>query len=256
MSRARLAALVALLPEAGGLVLPAQDARLNFGAADVDARLGGGLTVAALHEIYAAAEGDAPAAAAMALLLALRNGRAGPIVWVGEARARQNGRLYGLGLVELGVDPARLLLVEAPDTLAMLRAGADVVACGGVAAVILAPHGKAAAVDLTATRRLALSAARSGVTVLLMRQGDVVPSAAHSRWQVAAAASTRLVADAPGRPAFALTLMRHRGGVTGFSTIMEWNRDCTSFGTATARGAPAAALEPAAASPDQARRAA
>ena len=67
MSRTRLAALAALLPDAGGLVLPAQDARLDFGAADVDARLGGGLAVAALHEFYAATEGDAPAVAAMAV---------------------------------------------------------------------------------------------------------------------------------------------------------------------------------------------
>ena len=256
MSRTRLAALAALLPEPGELVLPAQDARLDFGAADVDARLGGGLAVAALHEIYAAAEGDAPAVAAMALLLALRNGRAGPIVWVGEDKARRDGRLYGLGLTELGVDPQRLLLVEAPDTLAMLRAGADAVACSGVAAVILAPHGRAAAVDLTATRRLALAAARSGVTVLLLRQGDTAPSAANSRWQVAAAASVQLVANAPGLPAFALTLLRHRGGVAGFSTIMEWNRDRTAFGTATAGGALAAAFEPAGAASVQRARAA
>jgi len=245
MSRDRLAALVALLPEAPCLALPAAEARLGFGVAHVDARLGGGLPVAALHELYGAAEGDVPALAALALLLALRNGRAGPIVWAGEARSRQHGRLYGLGLVDLGVDPARLLLVEAPDTLAMLRAGADAAACNGVAAVILVPHGKAPAIDLTATRRLALAAARSGVTVLLLRQGTVVPSAAHSRWQVAAAASARLAAEAPGPPAFALTLLRHRGGVTGFSTILEWNRDRTAFGTATAGGASAAAFKPA-----------
>lgn len=256
MSRDRLAALVALLPEAPGLALPAAEARLGFGVADVDARLGGGLPVAALHELYGAAEDDVPAMAALALLLALRNGRAGPIVWVGEARSRQHGRLYGLGLVDLGVDPARLLLVEAPDTLAMLRAGADAVACSGVAAVILAPHGKAPAVDLTATRRLALAAARSGVTVLVLRQGTVVPSAAHSRWQVAAAASARLAAEAPGLPAFALTLLRHRGGVTGFSTTLEWNRDRTAFGTATAGGASAAAFKPAGAASVPALRAA
>ena len=250
MSRDRLAAHVALPPFAAHVAL------LDFGAAEVDARLGGGLAVAALHELYAVAQGDAPAVAAMALLLALRNRRSGPIVWVGEDKARRDGRLYGLGLAELGVDPQRLLLVEAPDTLAVLRAGADAVACAGVAAVILAPHGRAAAVDLTATRRLALAAARSGVTVLLLRQGDAVPSAANSRWQVASAPSARLATDAPGLPAFALTLLRHRGGVTGFSTILEWNRDRMAFGTATAGGAPAAAFEPAAASPAQALRAA
>lgn len=251
MSRASLSTPAANPTLPTGSALP-----LAFGAPEVDARLGGGLAVAALHELYAALPGDVPAAAAMALLLALRNGRPGPIVWVGEVRASREGRLYGLGLVELGIDPQRLLLVEAPDTVAMLRAGADAVACGGVAAVVLAPFGKAVAVDLTATRRLALAAARSGVTVLLLRQGEVVPSAAHSRWQVAAAASARLAAEAPGPPAFALTLLRHRGGVAGFSAIVEWNRDRTAFGAAIAGGASAAAFEPAGAAPVQQARAA
>ena len=156
-------------------------ARLSLGCAATDARLDGGLAAAALHEIYAGREGDDAAAAGFALLLALRGAGTGPLVWLHEDRARQGGRLYGLGLAELGCDPARLLLVQAPDTLALLRAAAEAVACSAVAAVILEPFGKAPAIDLTATRRLALAAARSGVTVLLLRTGDPGPSAANSR---------------------------------------------------------------------------
>ncbi len=224
---------------------PAVDdaARLGFGLAGVDARLGGGLAVAALHEVFAAAEADGPAAAGFALLLALRCDRPGPVIWLREDKARMNGRLYGLGLAELGFDPARLLLVQAPDTLAVLRAGADAVACGAVATVIIEPWGRAPALDLTATRRLALAAAKSGVTTLLLRNGDPPPSAANSRWQVAAAPSLALPANAPGMPAFDVTLLRHRGGIAGFSTRLEWDRDRRAFGTALPGVAPAAAAQ-------------
>ena len=212
----------------------------GFGDAVVDARLGGGLAVAGLHELYEAGEGDAAATLGLALLLARRNGRAGPIVWLGEDRARRDGRLYGLGLAELGVDPDRLLIVDAPDALGVLRAAAEAVACHGVAAVIIAASGKAARLDLTATRRLALAATRTGVTTLLLRSGQPQPSAAASRWAVAAAASAILVADAPGLPAFGIALLRHRGGIAGFSCQLEWNRDRNAFGAARPGAAPAA----------------
>ena len=221
----------------------------GFGDGVVDARLGGGLAVAALHELYESAEGDAAATLGLALLLARRNRRPGPIVWLGEDRARRDGRLYGLGLSELGVDPDRLLVVDAPDGLGMLRAAAEAVACHGVAAVIIAATGKAGRLDLTATRRLALAAARTGVTTLLLRSGQPQPSAAASRWAVAAGPSTVLAAEAPfedlgapapGLPVFGLTLLRHRGGIAGFSCQLEWDRDRNAFGAARPGAAPAA----------------
>ena len=215
----------------------------GFGDGLVDTRLGGGLAVAGLHELYEAGEGDAAATLGIALLLARRNGRPGPIVWLGEDRGRRDGRMYGLGLAELGVDPDRLLVVDAPDGLGMLRAAAEAVACHGVAAVIIAATGKAPRLDLTATRRLALASARTGVTTLLLRSGPPQPSAAASRWGVAAGPSTVLAADAPGLPVFGLTLLRHRGGVAGFSCQLEWNRDRNTFGAALSGVVPAADFE-------------
>jgi protein ImuA len=224
---------------ARGAVAP----RVEFGFSGIDERLDGGLVTAAVHEIIAAAEGDDAAAAAFALLLALRCQRPGPLVWLREERGRMNGRPYGLGLAELGFDPARLLLVNAPDTLAVLRAGADAVACGAVGVVIIEPHGKATALDLTASRRLALASARSGVLTLLLRgAGPVVPSAAHSRWQVAAAASVAM-AGAPGHPAFDISLLRHRGGVAGFNLQLEWDRDRRAFGSPLPGATPAVAAQ-------------
>ena len=226
----------------------------GFGAAMIDRRLGGGLAMAALHELYAGGEADAATAAAMAVLLAMRTGREGPIVWLGDDASRRAGRLYGLGLAELGVDPTRLLLVEAPDAVQLLRASAEATACGGVAAVIVVVAGKAAALDLTATRRLGLSAARSGVTILLVRDGAPAPSAASTRWQVGSAASTAMPGQAPASPAFALSLLRHRGGIAGFSCILEWDRDRKAFGAARSGAVPAAAFQRAGSAP--ARRAA
>ncbi len=224
MSRAHL-----LAPVPAAMAAAAAGPRLTLGHGGIDARLGDGLAQAALHEVFAASEADAPAAAGFALLLALRSTRPGPVLWLREDKARMNGRLYGHGLAELGFDPARLLLVQAPDTLAVLRAGADAVACAAVACVIIEPWGKAAALDLTATRRLALATAKSGVTTLLLRGGAPSPSAAQSRWRVAAAPSRALAADAPGNPAFAVTLLRHRGGIAGFDAHVEWNRDKGEF---------------------------
>ena len=264
----------ALLPALAGSGLPPApggDRRFTLGLDTVDARLGGGLAMAALHEFYAQGEGDAASVAAFALLLALRCGRPGPLLWLREDRAARQDRPYGLGLADLGLDPARLVLVQAPDTLTLLRAGAEAVACAALAAVILEPFGGrsggrsggAAAFDLTASRRFMLAAARSGVLTLALRSGDPVPSAAQSRWQVAGAPSEGLGdkapfshkgADAPGPPVFAVTLLRHRSGIGGFATRLEWDRDSAIFTAPRSGPAPAAVPLRAAAAPARGRR--
>lgn len=201
---------------------------LSLGAAAVDARLSSGLIRAALHEVYSAA-GDV-AAAAFALLLALRTAAEGVIVYIRDDRCvRDGGRLYACGITELGGDPARFVIIHAADTLAVLRAAADAVTCSAVIAVIVEPWAVASAFDLTASRRLALRAERSGVLTLVVRTGEPVPSAAATRWQVAAVPSAALAANAPGQPAFNLTLLRHRSGVAGFTARVEWNRDQCQF---------------------------
>ena len=224
-------------------VAAASGAGVGFGAPRIDARLGGGLARAALHEIYAAGEENGSAAAGFALLIGLRAMTAArPLVWVQEERGeRRGGRLHGPGFVELGADPDAVVVVTAPDLLALLRAGADVVQCAAVGVLILEPWGKAAALDLTASRRLALAAARSGVMTLVVRVGaEPVPSAAQTRWLVAAAPSRALAAGAPGLPVFDISLLRHRGGVAAFDTCVEWDRDRRAF-----RDAPVSGVVPA-----------
>lgn len=225
-----------------------------FGAAAIDHLLGGGLVRGGLHEIFAADVEDGSAAIAFAAMLAVRATRDHkPLLWVREDRGVRNaGVLHAPGLIEIGCDPDRIVIVTARDTLGLLRAGVDSIKCGQAGAVVLEPWGKAAALDLTASRRLAMAAAASGVFTLVVRvEATPMPSAAQSRWQVSAASSIPLAANAPGHPAFDIALLRHRGGIAGFEARLEWNRDYRHFAPLSG-SIPA----PAAIRADQARQAA
>lgn len=216
----------------------------SFGVEWIDTALRGnaaeaGLPRAALHELHVADKSDRISAAAMALLLAQRcrslDPDSKPILWISESgEARRQGRLYPPGLAELGVDPSGIIHVDAPDSISALRAAADGVRSSAMGAVIVELAGKKPrGLDLTATRRLSLSAQKSGVLSLLLRSGsdadNPLPTAAFSRWQVAGAPSVALAANAPGHPAFAITLLRHRSGLYGLSARLEWSRDDQVF---------------------------
>ena len=207
----------------------ASPVRIALGAPKLDGALGGGLAAARLHELWPAQAEDMPNAAAFALLLALKAaGAKGVIVWI-EQLARQ-GQLYPPGLAELGIDPARILFVNAPDEKSLLRAAGDVVRSPAPGATVIAPSGPARLLDLTVSRRLTLFAETSGTTAILLRSADpLAPSAAATRWRVSAAPSRMLEANAPGHPAFSLDLLRQRGGVPSYGWRLEWDRDRASF---------------------------
>ncbi|BBK31392.1 hypothetical protein STHU_20260 [Allostella humosa] len=224
-----------------------------LGAASVDAWLGGGIPRAALHEVFAERTADVAAATGFALAIALRSGApaAGTLTGKGEGaadpvgaaglRRGRGGGVHPPGLAELGLDPGRILLVRARDGAAVLRAAAEGARCPALAAVLIQPWGEPRLLDLTATRRLSLAAAGSGVlTVLLRAAATPAPSAAATRWAVlplpshAGEGDAAEWANAPGRPAFAIRLLRHRGGVAEGEWRVEWNRDqgCFEDGTA------------------------
>jgi len=204
-------------------------ARFALGVAKLDGALGGGLAAARLHELWPAQAEDAPSAAGFAMLMALKAaGNKGAIVWI-EQQARQ-GRLYPPGLAELGIDPARILFVNAPDEKTLLRAAGDVVRSPAPGAAVIVPAGPARLLDLTASRRLTLFAEASGTTAILLRAADPqAPSAATTRWRVAGAPSRALEANAPGSPAFTLDLLRQRGGAPSYGWQLEWDRDRAHF---------------------------
>lgn len=182
-----------------------------------------------LHEVHA---GIADWAAALAFVLAGTGASAdGPVLMaLGPRRGAPPMRLCGAGLGALGIDPARLLLVEARDERALLRAGLDAARCPRLAAVVLAAWGRFALYDLTASRRLVLAAESSGLPVIVLR-GDAEPrsSAAHTRWAIRPAPSVALPADAPGLPAIEAELLRQRGGAAGRRWRLEWDFDKGDF---------------------------
>jgi len=195
-----------------------------------------GLVPATLHEIYAGSGGDGASALGFAALASLRFTAERPLLWFRRLTSRASP--YGPGLTELGLDPGRILFVAAPDERALLRAGADAAHCAGVGAILIEAEGKFPLYDLTASRRLRLAAAHSGVTILLVRAGAApIPSAAETRWEVAAAASPVVEAGAPGPPAFAVRLLRRRGGPAGMEMRLEWNREQARFREAPLSGA-------------------
>jgi protein ImuA len=208
--------------------------RHALGLEEIDRALGGGLVQARLHEVFAQDGPDEAGATAFAMMLALcltRSAPAAPLLWLREERTQRKAALHGPGLVDLGCDPARLILGVLPDVRAVLRAGADALRCAALGAVILELDGNPPLLDLTASRRFALAAEESGVTPLLLRLRGArpSPSAAQTRWQVACAPSAPLEAGAPGHPALTLNLLRQRGGPAGLDWTVEWNRDAACF---------------------------
>ncbi|HEX8485132.1 hypothetical protein [Sphingomonas sp.] len=215
-------------------------ARLRHVASDTGVRQGDsraedgwltqGLARAQLHEIHAAHVEEGASVAGFGVALALV-ARATPILWLRtEAAERRGGRLHATGLVELGVAVDALVLGVVADEDALLRAASDSARCAGLGTLIVEAWGRCPGIDLTSTRRLMLAAEVSGVTVLLLRvDASPVPTAAATRWGVAAAASTPLEAHAPGAPAFDIELQRRRGGPSGRRWRVEWNRDACRF---------------------------
>jgi protein ImuA len=206
--------------------------RFSTGHEDFDAAFDGGLARGRVHELFALEADDAASAAGFAAMLAFRAGREGaPVLWLRTDEAeRRSGRLYGPGLAELGGDPGTLVIGQAPDPVALLRGAADAARCAGLPALIVECWGKCVGLDLTASRRLALAAERSGTTVILLRaDAEPVPSAAETRWSVRAAGSNGLEADAPGPPLFEIELLRRRAGPAGSRWRMEWDRDRCEF---------------------------
>ncbi|AMJ62435.1 ImuA family protein [Bosea sp. PAMC 26642] len=206
-------------------------AQVTFGASVLDMPLGGGIARAALHEVYAGGTPDLAAATGFSVGLGIRAAQNRPILWVRQDFLdAETGRLHPPGLIGLGLDPSRILLVRARDAAGVLRAGAEAARCSALGAVLIELWGEPRLLDLTASRRLALAAEASGVTTVLLRASSGrQASAANTRWQVAALPSRALEANAPGDPAFKIRLLRHRGGVSEREWRVEWCRDRQSF---------------------------
>jgi protein ImuA len=223
--------------------------RIPLGAPRADNCLAGGLRQDGLHEVFAGGAGVEAAATCFALGLARRVlGKHKWLVWVRQDfSALEAGEMSPAGLLELGLDPARVLMVRAHDARDVLRAGADALANKGVGAAILEPWGEAKAFDLVASRRLTLLAQQHATTAIVLRfAADPLPSAAETRWSVTAAASNpneeagdETSEEDWGKPRLDAALTRNRHGNLGQWT-MEWDCNDGLFAEAHPGARPAA----------------
>lgn len=190
------------------------------------------LDSACLHEIHHRAE-DSAAAMAFALAACVRDEEGAIFLIQGRSRQPMHFILSGDGMQAMGIDPARLTIVQAREDRDVLRAGLDAARCPGVGTVLLDMQGRFAPYDLTASRRLLLAAERSGTRVILLR-GPAEPrsSAAWTRWAIKSAPSIPWDADAPGRSAILAELLRSRSGSSVGNWRLEWLEDQGVFGHA------------------------
>ncbi|MCP1471806.1 protein ImuA [Sphingobium sp. OAS761] len=205
--------------------------RVPTGHGGLDMALGDGLALGCVHELFGDT-GEDGAVAGLALLWAWLAAAGAPVLWLRtQGAARIGGVPYGPGLAALGLDPEMLLTGVMTDDAMVLRAAIDGLRCQALGGVVIELRGRAPLLDLTASRRLALAAEASGVTAMIVRlDATPVPSAAETRWHVAAAPSVPLPGNAPGSSAFDLTLLRCRTGRDGQRWRLTWDGQRGSFG--------------------------
>jgi protein ImuA len=220
---------------------------LPFGLGAIDRVLpGGGLALGALHEILGIGgdEEDGALAAAFAAHILGRltrpptlpslsapgggegRGEVGVVLW---CLARPD--LYGPGLAAHGLDPGRVVLVQAARDTEILWAMEEGLRAPGIAAVV----GEIGSLPMVASRRLQLTAERSGITTFLLRRwrdGGLaarersLPNAAVTRWRIAALPSrTHRGEPGVGRAWWRVELMRCRGGEPASWEMPVWEME-------------------------------
>ncbi|CUH40392.1 hypothetical protein JSE7799_03124 [Jannaschia seosinensis] len=137
----------------------------------------------------------------------------GPILWVQDGRAAQEGGLpclRGIGETGLRMPILRIAARNAGEALWAMEEGLE---CAAISAVVGEIWGNPKVLDFTATKRLALRSRRSGVPLWLLRMdGDAALSVAPNRWRVMPEPSTANTFDirAPGRARWRAELFRAR----------------------------------------------
>jgi protein ImuA len=211
--------------------LGAEEGSLRLGVPALDDALQGGLAFGALHELSPATELQLGAAFGFGLAIAALAAAGGRQVLciATDYAARAAGTPYGLGLNRLGLPMDRLLILRVAHPRDALWGFEEALKCPALAAVLAELPEAGIAADLTATRRLSLAAqAGGGLGLLLRHRPYPLPSAAMTRWQVAAASSKPDRFGGLGGTSFDLSLQRNRRGRCG-RWITGWNHDERTF---------------------------
>ncbi len=194
----------------------------------IDAVLGGGLACSALHELSPTGPVHLAAATGFALALAARSGGSrGETLWIlTDFAACEAGGPYGPGLDMFGVSAARLVVLRVARPVDVLWAMEEALRCCALSSVVAELTGEGEDADLTATRRLSLAAREGNSTclgLLLRHSAPSMPSAAATRWTVAAASSQPDRFGGLGPARFDLSLVKNRRGACGRWTV-TWDR--------------------------------
>ena len=200
--KTRIAALERSTPRVPGA--------LPFGVPSIDGQLpAGGLCQGSLHDIGGENEGAAATLFAAGILA--RTG--GTILWCAT-----DSRTFAPGLACAGLHPAQVIHARARDEKTVLLLMEEALRHPGLSGVL----GELKHLPMTASRRLALAAEKSGILVLALRAGaaDPTPNAAATRWRIASLPATPLPTAGIGRARWQVELTRCRGAAAK-TWIME-----------------------------------
>src|SRR5580692_10472541 len=143
---------------------------------------------------------------------------------------RPHGRLHGHGLNALGLDPARLVLVETAHRKETLWAMEEAVRSAAPSAVV----GVIDTLDLRLSQRLHLAATDAGVPLFLLRPAATLESsAAATRWRIGTAKAARDRFGLVTQPRWHLQLERCRNGRPG-QWVVEYDHVAHRFSLAAA----------------------
>jgi protein ImuA len=188
----------------------------------------------ALHEVFAHPGHEASATGFAVGVAAISPNSSAEKSWAIQRIGLRSATRAATGLLELGIDPSRFLMLRVAHAEEALRAASDALTCCALGAVVIEVVGEHRVFDLKASRRITLGAAETNVTALLLRFNAVPDtSSAETRWMIRAARSKEQDKNW-GMPRFDAELARNRHGRTG-RWVMEWNCDNARF--AADRGA-------------------
>ena len=223
----------------------------KFGCTAADALLPGGLETDSLHEVKAAMPVSGAIAGAwmaslgFALRLAVRrveqvsgDGARSVAPWIlwcwPRVMAGELGRPSAAGLMRLGLDPARFLIVETARADEALIALEDGLKSQSLALAI----GVFNEIDLTPARRLSLAAGEGRTPCLaITHPSSQAAGATATRWRIGwgPSAAHPFDAKAPGNARFRLQLERARArpqSVNLNPLLLEWSDETHRFSVA------------------------
>jgi protein ImuA len=224
---------------------------LAFGLDALDRHLPhGGLATDVLHEVAPQQHGDTPAAFGFLVALLARFLPAEhdpekachapthkrPLLLVASHRAlADHGRPHGHGLQQLGLDPARLILVETRNDKQTLWAMEEALRSRVPAAV----GGAIGKLDLKTSQRLHLAASDASLPLMLLRPARADDaSAAATRWRIGTAEAARDRYGLLTRTRWHARLERCRNGRPG-DWLVEFDHAAYRFSLAAPLADPA-----------------